>query len=306
MNRGAFLIPTASRTLAPRLLGGALGLALVLVSACVTTGSPGEGSRSSSDTEELKRRVIELQQQARMTRLEIARLHEKVAELEARLGISRAGRQDEGSTPSTRPPTQPPTRPSARQPAQRPVQRPTPSPPLDTSRAEPPLLEEIDLEPEPPSRPAPSARPVEPPEPSVETDPETTSPVTSPVTPAAQQLYDEGYTLYHRGRYLDAESTFQRFLQTHGNSDLADNARYWIGESRYARGDLPGALAAFRETVERHPQGNKVPDALLKAGQALEALGDSEGARETYREVVRRFGDSPAAAVARDRLEQIP
>jgi tol-pal system protein YbgF len=126
------------------------------------------------------------------------------------------------------------------------------------------------------------------------------------LSPAAQALYDRGYTLYHQGHYVDAEASFQRFLQSEPKSELADNSLYWIGECRYSRHDLRGALAAFRETVERYPQGNKVPDALLKAGQTMEALGDKEGARTTYKEVAKRFPNTAAAAAADERRAKLP
>jgi tol-pal system protein YbgF len=126
------------------------------------------------------------------------------------------------------------------------------------------------------------------------------------LSPAAQALYDRGYTLYHQGHYVDAEASFQRFLQSEPKSELADNSLYWIGECRYSRHDLRGALAAFRETVERYPQGNKVPDAMLKAGQTMEALGDKEGARTTYKEVTKRFPNTAAAAAADERRAKLP
>ena len=119
-------------------------------------------------------------------------------------------------------------------------------------------------------------------------------------------LYDRGYTLYHQGRYVEAEASFQRFLQANPGSELADNAQYWIGECRYSRNDVKGALAAFREVIERFPKGNKVADAMLKAGQCLEAMGDVEGARVTYREVGRRFAGTAAAAVADERRAKLP
>src|SRR5260370_41255225 len=86
-----------------------------------------------------------------------------------------------------------------------------------------------------------------------------------PVTPAVQALYDRGYTLYHQKHYVDAEASFQRFLQAEPHSELADNAQYWIGECRDSRGDMGGALAAFPETAEAYPTRNKTPDALLNA-----------------------------------------
>jgi tol-pal system protein YbgF len=127
-----------------------------------------------------------------------------------------------------------------------------------------------------------------------------------PGSPAGQEVYDQGYTLYHQGQHVEAEAAFQRFLAGHGDTDLADNALYWIGESRYSRGDYRGSLAAFREAVERYPRGNKVPDALLKAGAALEKLGDHAGARQSYRDIQRRFPDSATALVAAERIARLP
>ena len=122
------------------------------------------------------------------------------------------------------------------------------------------------------------------------------------VSEAGQALYDRGYTLFHQGRYVDAEATFQQFLSSFGGTDLGDNALFWIGESRFARQDLSGALAAFREVVSRYPEGNKVPDALLKAADCLAKLGDLNGARRGSREVIERYPTVAAAAVAEDRM----
>jgi tol-pal system protein YbgF len=126
------------------------------------------------------------------------------------------------------------------------------------------------------------------------------------LSPATQALYDRGYTLFNQGHFVDAEASFQRFLQANPGSELADNAQYWIGECRYSRNDIKGALAAFRAVVEKFPKGNKVPDAMLKSGQCLEAMGDVEGARVTYREVNRRFPGTAAAAVAEERRAKLP
>jgi tol-pal system protein YbgF len=126
------------------------------------------------------------------------------------------------------------------------------------------------------------------------------------VTPAAQALYDQGYSLYHQGEYVEAEETFQRFLAAYGTTDLGDNAQFWIGQCRLGRNELQSALAAFRQTDREHPNGNKVPDALLAAAGVLERLGDNDGARAAYRDLERRFPDNPAsdeAAKRRQRLE---
>ncbi|HEX4952183.1 MAG TPA: tol-pal system protein YbgF [Thermoanaerobaculia bacterium] len=134
------------------------------------------------------------------------------------------------------------------------------------------------------------------------------TPVAAVVAPSveAQQAYDRGLQLYQAGQYAESEESFRRFLARWAETELADNAAYWIGESRWARQDWKGALAAFQEAVERQPDGNKVPDALLKAGKCLEKLGDPVGARDLYDEVVRRFPGTAAAAAAEERRTPSP
>ena len=122
------------------------------------------------------------------------------------------------------------------------------------------------------------------------------------VPTSGQSIYDRGYTLYHQGRYIDAESAFQRFLQAYGGTELADNAQFWIGESRFARGDHMGALLAFQEVLDLYPGGNKVADSLLKVGDCLVRLDNLDGGRQRYQEVLRRFPGSAAAAMAEERL----
>ncbi len=133
------------------------------------------------------------------------------------------------------------------------------------------------------------------------------APVTTatPPTADAQELYDEGYALFHQKRYSDAEERFHRYLELYPQTDLADNALFWIGESRYARGEFSSALEAFSGTVERFPHSNKVSDALLKAGKCLESLGDPQQAKRTYEEVVGRYPESAAAAQAHERLAEL-
>ena len=242
-------------------------LLCLLITGCSSFGGSGS-STLSREVETLKARVLELQQGAVVDRLEIERLRARINDLET-------GRW---------PQSQPAASAEAGSPARsRGIGEEELPPPRQLTS-----IEETDLEerPEPPpGEPAPAAD-------SADTE----------VPAAAQALYDLGYTLYHQGRYLEAEQNFSRFLEMYGATDLADNAQYWIGESRLARGELPSALAAFRETVARYPQGNKAPDAQLKVGRVLESLGDLDGARRAYTEVQDRYPVSSASESAAERL----
>lgn len=283
----------------------ALAAVLFVTAGCSGSGVLGSRTAASpppADVQEMQRRLVDLQRKAAVTEVELERLRERVAELEGRAGIR----------PSTRPATEPRTRPAP------PPSRLDDSRELDRSSStgstrsgSSVVVEDIQVEEVPRSGPpATPPRAVEEPTPvspsAPRPSPGSPSGSAGEVTEAAQALYDRGYTQYHQGRFVDAESSFQRFIQSYPDTELTDNAQYWIGESRLARGDDQGALSSFRETVERYPRGNKVPDALLKVGETMASLGDSEGAREAYGEVVRRFAGTTAARVAEDRLAALP
>lgn len=123
-----------------------------------------------------------------------------------------------------------------------------------------------------------------------------------PPDDATFAAYDAAYVLFHEKRYREAERQFISFVSRYPNSELTDNAQFWIGESRYARQDYQGALEAFSTTVADYPGGNKVPDAMLKAGKSLEALGRLDQARQTYLEIQRRFPETAVALAAQEQL----
>jgi tol-pal system protein YbgF len=255
--------------------------------------------------------VLELQRQATIDKVEIDRLRQKLGALEERVA-----REAEERAAAAARVNAPRGLEEEKVPAPRTVQV------IEVSDLEEPLEEEeavVDEEP-PPTAPAIAAtRPVEAPSVAPGTSAERPAPAPTvddgpsgslvagetKITPAAQALYDQGYSLYHQGRYVDAEETFQRFLAVYGATDLGDNAQFWIGECRLGRNELQSALAAFRQTLREHPDGNKAPDALLAAGGVLERLNDAEGARTTYLELERRFPESTASAEAAKRRQRL-
>lgn len=261
-----------------------LGLGVLLLTGCAATNLPSPGRETREQIEALEDRVLALQRKATVNEVELARLRQQVATLEARLG------QRSATTPAAE-------------------SAPVPLPSIE--EAAPPAVSRAEVEEDeidvPPVRPRPDSPaergPVEPSDRPPPAGPEVTG--IRPLDRSGQELYDEAYTLYHEGRYDAAEEAFRRFLDAYPATELSDNAQYWIGAARFAAGDYPGALRAFRDTVESYPEGNKVPDALYKIGQSLEAVGDAAGAREVYQELRRRFPDTAASSLAADRLEAL-
>jgi len=262
------------------LLFSGLVAVLLLTSGCALTSAGRRGAAparpESSEIARLKAQITELQRRVAVADVEIGRLQRRLAELES--GVSGQAR---AKPPETRPMSSAPApgRSGSTDPA--PAGQPTPA-----------EIEASDL----PEVPGTEARP------GVQGPASAAVEASSALTASAQALYDRGYTLFHRGLFVDSETAFQQFLRGYSETVLGDNAQFWIAEARFARGDISGALAAYRETAYRFPDGNKAPDALLKAGDCLLALGDGEAARRSFRQILDDFPGSTAAATARERL----
>ncbi|MBU1880857.1 tetratricopeptide repeat protein, partial [bacterium] len=81
-----------------------------------------------------------------------------------------------------------------------------------------------------------------------------------------KELYDQAFADMSRGNYDLAKMGFEEYLRLYSDTELADNALYWIGEVEYVQHDYQGALATFQRVIEEYPKGNKLAAALFKIG----------------------------------------
>ena len=127
----------------------------------------------------------------------------------------------------------------------------------------------------------------------------------APAVPDPETLYKSAYSDYTNGNYDLAIQGFQQYLQNYGQTDLASNAQFYIGDSYYLEKKYAEAVKAYDVCMTQYPGGNKMQAAQLKKGYALLAEGQtSAGARE-LRNLVRRYPDSKEADLARQRLRRI-
>jgi tol-pal system protein YbgF len=112
-------------------------------------------------------------------------------------------------------------------------------------------------------------------------------------------LYKKGFDLMTAGQYAEARTAFADFIAKYPQSDLADNAQYWIGECSYSQKDFKEAAAAFKAVSDHFPFGNKVPDALYKEALCERQLGQEDAAKATLGKLQEQFPDSEAAVKAR-------
>jgi tol-pal system protein YbgF len=125
-------------------------------------------------------------------------------------------------------------------------------------------------------------------------------------TPAEEQAeYDKALAVLREGRYADAAAAFNRFMATYPDSNYADNAAYWLGETYYVTRDFPRAMETFSKLVEFHPQSSKVPDARLKIGYIHYENRDWNAARQELSGLVTDYPGTTAARLAGDRLQRM-
>jgi tol-pal system protein YbgF len=126
-------------------------------------------------------------------------------------------------------------------------------------------------------------------------------------TPAVdpQETYQAAYRDYQRGNFDLAIDGFRDFLSTSANSDLADNASYWIGESLFSQKKYREAIAQFDAVVNKYPKSDKVPGALLKKGYAYISVGERAQGVVQLQYVLHEHPKSQEASLARQKLKQL-
>lgn len=134
-----------------------------------------------------------------------------------------------------------------------------------------------------------------------------------PDTSAAQtgsfdpgELYDLALRDFQQGSYDVAVRQFTQYIEYFPDSELADDAQFYIGECYYTQSLYTQALDAYEMLLNAYPDGNKVPATLLKIASIKVARNETSEARTYLERVITEFPDSEEAGFARMRLELMP
>jgi len=117
--------------------------------------------------------------------------------------------------------------------------------------------------------------------------------------------YQFAFELLKEGRYDMAAAAFKQFLLAFPDSELIDNAQYWLAESFYASDNFDQALQDFQVVIDEHPRSSKVPDALLKMGFCNYNLKRWDAARVTLTRVQADYPETTAARLAGQYLNRM-
>jgi tol-pal system protein YbgF len=118
-------------------------------------------------------------------------------------------------------------------------------------------------------------------------------------------LYKDAYETFHRGDLEGARRKFEVFLRQYPNTELSDNAQFWIGETYYLKKDFERAILEYEKAIVKYPEGDKIPAALFKQALAFLELGDKTNTRNLLKRVIEKYPHSEQAEMAKKKLETI-
>jgi tol-pal system protein YbgF len=121
----------------------------------------------------------------------------------------------------------------------------------------------------------------------------------------AGDLYKDAYETFQKGDLERARRKFEAFLKQYPNTDLSDNAQFWIGETYYLKKDFEKAILEYEKAITKYPEGDKIPAALFKQALAFSELGDKSNAKDLLKRVIERYPHSDQADMAKKKLESI-
>lgn len=123
--------------------------------------------------------------------------------------------------------------------------------------------------------------------------------------PAPEELYTLAYGDFIKGSYDIARQGFQEFVENYPETELSDNATYWIGETFYVEKKFAEAVDAFEKVIQLYPKGDKAAAATLKKGFSYLELKNKKAAIKELRWVIRKHPSSKSAQLAKERLKAL-
>jgi len=123
--------------------------------------------------------------------------------------------------------------------------------------------------------------------------------------PSANTLYSNAYSDLNAGKYDLAWSEFRDYLKYFGDTELASNAQFYLGEIAYAQKNYDQAVTQYEKVLVNYPKSFKLAPARLKKGMALIELNQKTAGVKELREVVKRYPGTEEERRARAKLKEL-
>ncbi|GIW44121.1 MAG: hypothetical protein KatS3mg077_1403 [Candidatus Binatia bacterium] len=117
--------------------------------------------------------------------------------------------------------------------------------------------------------------------------------------------FKQGLSLVREGQCAQASARLREFIRKNPNSDLADNAQYWIGACYFNQKDYGRAVNELTEVMLRYRKGDKAPAALLLLADAFAATGETTDAKLVLQKIVSEYPRTEEAERAKEKLQTL-
>jgi tol-pal system protein YbgF len=120
---------------------------------------------------------------------------------------------------------------------------------------------------------------------------------------SATEVYQNALRDKQGGNLDLALKGFTDYLQNFGNTDLAPNAQFYVGEIYYQRDQYDEAVNAFEAVLDKYPENNKTPDAHYMKGVALVKMGQRNNARDEFYVLIKKYPSAEVTSKAKAQLK---
>jgi tol-pal system protein YbgF len=130
------------------------------------------------------------------------------------------------------------------------------------------------------------------------------SPSSGPA-PSADMLYSNGLRDITSGKYDLAHQEFEDYLKFYGDTDLAANAQFYLGEIAFSQKQYQQAVDGYDKVINNYPKSFKLATARYRRGLAEIELGQKTAGIRDLREVIRRYPGTDEDHKSRARLKEL-
>jgi len=123
--------------------------------------------------------------------------------------------------------------------------------------------------------------------------------------PSADVLYSNGLRDINGKHYDLATQEFTDYLRYYGDTDLAPNAQFYLGEIAFMQNQYQQALDAYSKVIEKYPKNFKTASARMRKGFCFAELGQKAAAIRELRTVIRQYPGTDEAKRSAAKLREL-
>jgi tol-pal system protein YbgF len=117
--------------------------------------------------------------------------------------------------------------------------------------------------------------------------------------------YKEAYDALQGKQYAAARKKFEAFVREFPQTDLTDNAYFWIAETYYSEKNYEDSILAYETLLKKFPESQKAPGALYKQALSFIEIGDRKTGQLILEQLIARYPNTSEAEFAKKKRDDL-